>query len=214
MDDIISALFSVSDEQLMWRVKQQDDPHAFADLMMRWRKRIEHVCARMTGDRHRAEDLTQTAFARVFAGRREWEPTGRFSTFLWRIAVNLCHDELRRTKRRGECSLDALDEQGSDNLEFLAVVEPPPDAQAESDERAELVRGPLLRLAPRYREVLVLRHYECLKFHEIAQVLAIPAGTVKSRMAEGLNQLTRLLKPLNGDIICDPNHQTPKVPVL
>src|ERR1051325_4475591 len=214
MDDIISALFSVSDEQLMWRVKQQDDPHAFADLMMRWRKRIEHVCARMTGDRHRAEDLTQTAFARVFAGRREWEPTGRFSTFLWRVALNLCHDELRRTKRRGECSLEALDDEGDSQPDFIASEDPAPDEQADSRERAELVRNALLKLATHYREVVVLRHYEGLKFHEIGEVLAIPEGTAKSRMAEALTQLNRLLQHLDGDTSCNPKTQTPELLAL
>ena len=56
----------------------------------------------MLGDTHRGEDLAQEAFARVFARRKEYEPRGKFSTFLWRVALNLCYDELRRRKRRPE----------------------------------------------------------------------------------------------------------------
>jgi len=135
----------------------------------------------------------------VFARRADWEPTGRFSTFLWRIALNLCHDELRRNRRRGECSLDALDEETGSGLELLATDDPTPDQQAETRERGELVREALLKLAPHYREVVVLRHYEGLKFHEIGRVLDIPEGTAKSRMSEALTQLNRVLKHINED---------------
>ena len=214
MPNLISALFSASDEQLMWRVKLQDDAEAFASLMSRWQRPIENLCIRMTGDIHRAEDLAQTAFARIFARRGDWEPTGKFSTFLWRVALNLCHDELRRAKRRGECSLDVLDEMGDSQPDFIASEEPAPDEQADSRERAELVRNALLKLATHYREVVVLRHYEGLKFHEIGEVLAIPEGTVKSRMAEALTQLNRLLKHLNGEKSCNPRIQTPELLAL
>jgi RNA polymerase sigma-70 factor (ECF subfamily) len=214
MRNLISALFSASDEQLMWRVKLQDDAEAFASLMSRWQKPIENLCIRMTGDSHRAEDLAQSAFAKIFARRADWEPTGKFSTFLWRVALNLCHDELRRTKRRGECSLDALDEEGDSQPDFIASEDPAPDEQAASRERAELVRNALLKLATHYREVVVLRHYEGLKFHEIGEVLAIPEGTAKSRMAEALTQLNRLLQHLDGDTSCNPKTQTPELLAL
>jgi len=214
MPNLISTLFSASDEQLMWRVKLQDDAEAFASLMSRWQRPIENLCNRMTGDLQRAEDLAQTAFARIFARRADWEPTGKFSTFLWRVALNLCHDELRRTKRRGECSLEALDEVGNSEPDFIASEEPAPDEQADSRERAELVRNALLKLATHYREVVVLRHYEGLKFHEIGEVLAIPEGTAKSRMAEALTQLNRLLEHLDGDTTCNLKIQTPELLAL
>ena len=202
MHKLMSTLFSASDEQTMWRVKLAGDPEAFARLMARWEKPIQRLCARMTGDPHRAEDLTQVAFTRVFARRAAWQPTGRFSTFLWRIALNLCHDEMRGQHRRGECSLETLDEVGA-APEGLTAEEPGPDAQMDARERGEMVRGAVLRLAPQYREVVVLRHYEGLKFHEIAEVLDIPEGTAKSRMAEALAQLNRFLKHLNEDSSCN-----------
>jgi RNA polymerase sigma-70 factor (ECF subfamily) len=214
MPNLISALFSASDEQLMWRVKLQDDAEAFASLMSRWQRPIENLGIRMTGDLHRAEDLAQSAFARIFAKRADWEPTGKFSTFLWRVALNLCHDELRRTKRRGECSLDALGEVGDTPPSYIASEEPAPDQKADSRERAELVRNALLKLATHYREVVVLRHYEGLKFHEIGEILAIPEGTVKSRMAEALTQLNRLLKHLDGEKSCNPRTQIPELLAL
>ena len=204
---LLARLISPGDEQLMWRVKLQDDHHAFADLMLRWQKPIQDLCIRMTGDVHRAEDLAQTAFTRVFARRAEWEPTAKFSTFLWRVALNLCHDELRSRTRRGECSLQGMTEEDSSESSFVALDQPGPDALADQSERADLVREALLKLATHYREVVVLRHYEQLKFHEIADVLDIPEGTVKSRMAEALNQLTKLLQHLNDKSSCTPKIQ-------
>ncbi|MFO1514133.1 MAG: sigma-70 family RNA polymerase sigma factor [Verrucomicrobiota bacterium] len=215
MASLLTTLFAANDEQLMWRVKLDDDASAFARLMSRWEKPIQRLCFRMTGDVHRAEDLTQTAFTRVFTRRAEWEPTGKFSTFLWRVALNLCHDDLRRQQRRGEFSLDALIELNSAEAEEGFVAgEPTPDAQAESQERGELVRRALAGLPALYREVVVLRHYEGLKFREIGELLGIPEGTVKSRMAEALGQLNRLLKHVNEDELCNRKTQTPEVQVL
>ena len=212
---LLTSWFAANDEQLMWRVKLDDDASAFARLVERWQKPIERLCFRMTGDVHRAEDLTQTAFTRVFTRRAEWEPTGKFSTFLWRVALNLCHDDLRRQQRRGEFSLDALIELNSAEAEEGFVAgEPTPDAQAESQERGELVRRALAELPALYREVVVLRHYEGLKFREIGDVLGIPEGTVKSRMAEALGQLNRLLKHVNEDELCNRKTQTREVQVL
>ena len=184
------SLFAISDEQAMWRVQMQDDSEAFALLVERWETPIQNLCTRMLGDVHRGEDLAQEAFARVFAKRKEYEARAKFSTFLWRVALNLCYDELRRRERRRELSLDgdsegAVEESASDAL--------PPDVSLAREESAERVRRALMSLPETYRSVLVLRHYEDLKFREIADVLAIPDGTVKSRMAEGLTQLARLL---------------------
>ena len=106
------SLFSISDEQAMWRVQMNDDAEAFALLVERWEGPIRGLCTRMLGDMHRGEDLAQEAFARVFAKRKEWVPNGKFSTFLWRVALNLCYDELRRRERRRELSLENEFEEG------------------------------------------------------------------------------------------------------
>src|SRR5438132_4617352 len=102
----LKSLFAPSDEQAMGRVRAQDDAVAFACLVRRWEKPIQHLCARMTGDTHNAEDLAQDVFARIFAKRADYKPTAKFSTWIWRIALNRCYDELRRRRLRSEYSLD------------------------------------------------------------------------------------------------------------
>ena len=195
----LRQLFGISDEQAMWRVQTQDYERAFAQLVRRWESPIQRLCVRLTGDAHRGEDLAQESFVRVFARRKEYQPNGKFSTWLWRIALNLCYDELRRRRRREESSLEDVGGEPLAMLEAFTAPEPAPDKSLAQRERGELVRRALLRLPEMYRVVLVLRHYEDLKFREIAEVLDVPEGTVKSRMAEALTQLSRLLKPMLGE---------------
>jgi RNA polymerase sigma-70 factor (ECF subfamily) len=191
---MFKSLFTISDEQAMWRVQTQDDHSAFALLVERWREKIRQLCIRMTGNIHSGDDLAQDVFARVFEKRRDFKGASKFSTWLWRIAVNRCYDELRRPVNRAKTeSID--DESGTVVLDIIA-----PDAHTPSDalaaqEDAEFVRQALMQLPENYRTVLVLRHYENLKLREIADVLQLPEGTVCSRMAEALTQLTRLLEP-------------------
>jgi RNA polymerase sigma-70 factor (ECF subfamily) len=215
----LPPLFGVSDEQAMWRVKMQDDAQSFVQLVERWQKPIQSLCARMTGDLHRAEDLAQETFARIFARRKEYEPSGKFGTYLWRVALNICYDELRKVNRRRESALEMVKESGQETLpvgEVQMVAETAaPDSALIEQERAEAVRCALLQLAEPYRAVVVLRHYEGLKFREIGEVLEIPEGTVKSRMAEALNQLNQLLTDHERDTSCKTKNKTrPEIPVI
>ena len=185
-----------TDEQAMWRVKTGGDPDAFACLVRRCEQPIQRLCARMMGDVHRGEDLAQDAFSRVFTHRQDFEVSGKFSTWLWRIAINLCLDELRRRNRRPEVALASPGETAGETGECgIASTDPSPGESIEALEQAEEVRRALQRLPDHYRSVVVFRHYEGLKFSEIALVLGIPEGTVKSRMSEALSRLAVLLKP-------------------
>ena len=191
----LSLLFSMTDEQAMWRVQMEDDHRAFAQLVERWSGPIRDLCCRMIGDAHRGEDLKQETFARIFEKRKSYRQSGRFSTWLWRVALNVCYDELRRTRRRGEVALETEGDEGAAGAEAMRGQDDSPDLRLVAQEEGELVRRALLQLPEIYRTVLVLRHYESLKLAKIAEVLEIPEGTVNSRMAEGLARLTRILEP-------------------
>lgn len=183
----------------MWRVQKMDDEAAFAQLVRRWEGPIQRLCERMTGDGHAAEDLAQETFVRVFARRKEYQGEGKFSTWLWRIALNLCYDELRRRQRR---ETNTLDNEGGESLAVLdafTAADSAPDKLLADRERSGLVRRALDELPEIYRTVLVLRHYEDLKFREIADVLGVPEGTVKSRMTEALAKFGQLLKARSDD---------------
>src|SRR2546430_10416809 len=180
--NFLSALFSMTDEQAIWRVQTQDDHHAFAQLVERWEEPIRRLCARMTGDPHRAEDLKQEAFARVFEKRKSFQPNARFSTWLWRIALNLCYDELRRINRRGESPLDADESESiAARCEFAAET-PTPDAQLAGQEEGELVRRGLLRLPGILRSGAGLRAFRELQIRGNAAGMGIPERTGHSRI--------------------------------
>src|SRR2546427_9276439 len=140
----LRSLFAISDEQAMWRVQTQDNEHAFAQLVRRWEGPIQRLCVRMTGDAHRGEDLSQETFARVFAKRKDYQPSGKFSSWLWRIALNLCYDELRRRQRREESSLDEMCSEAIAAREAFVEPGPTPDQSLEEQERSELVRKAFL----------------------------------------------------------------------
>lgn len=206
----LRSFFAISDEQAMWRVRMQDSEQAFALLVRRWEPPIQRLCARMTGDPHRAEDLAQEAFLRVFVQRKAYQPDAKFSTWLWRIALNLCYDELRRRRRRSESGIESVATDSAESLETFRSRDPGPDRVLADRERGEQVRWALDQLPDIYRAVVVLRHYEDMKFREIAQVLDVPEGTVKSRMAEALAQLHRLLTPAKDEA---PARTGPEFPV-
>ncbi len=191
----LSDLFVLSDAEAMLRVQKNGDCRAFTLLMNRWQGRIHRLCLRLTGDEHLAEDLTQEVFMRLYSRRTNYRHEGAFGIYLRRIAVNACCDHGRRLKCRPVCSLN-----GNDNRDGAGHVAADsgcsPQASAIKNESAEMVRGALMDLPEHYRQVLVLRHYEGLRFREIAQVLAVPQGTVQSRMAEALKKLGHSLKPV------------------
>ena len=183
----------------MRRVKASDDHEEFAWLVRRWEEPVRRLCTRMTGDPGRGEDLKQETFLRLFRSRKQYEPSAKFSTFLWRIALNLCHDEFRRQERLRQFLAPgtAAEDQDPNNGTGEAVSEAPgPDTTTARAEEGELVRDAVLRLPDIYRTVFVLRHYQELKLSEIAEILQVPEGTVSSRMAEALLQLHRALEPL------------------
>ena len=179
----------------MCRVKLYDDDHEFDRLVRRWETPIRRLCTRMLGDPHRGEDLKQDTFLRLFQKRKDYEPKGRFSTFLWRIALNLCYDELRRQKRRREFLTTNESESEGETTPEPASECLGPDINAADLEEGELVRQAVMRLPEIYRAVIVLRHYEDMKLAQIAELLEIPEGTVNSRMAEALTKLSRMLEP-------------------
>jgi len=191
---LLLPLFSVTDEQAMWRVQTTDDNAAFGHLVQRWEQPILRLCARMTGNLHQAEDLKQETFTRIFVRRKDFRQGCRFSTWLWRIALNLCYDELRKRQRQGEFSLEDGAGEAA-RAEELASDEPSPDLRLAAREDCALVRCALLRLPEPHRAVLVLRYCEGLKLREIADILEIPETTASSRIAVGLAQITRLLEP-------------------
>jgi RNA polymerase sigma-70 factor (ECF subfamily) len=190
----LKNLLTPTDEQLMWRVQTRDDAAAFAELVGRWQEPLQRLCARVVGDAHLAEDLTQEIFAKLYARRHAYEPARKFSTWVWRVALNHCYNDCRRTRHRHETRLEPQPGREDASFDDFPADHPCPREAVVATETADAVRAAVSELPENYRCIVILRHYEGLKFREIAEVLDLPEGTVKTRMTEALNDLARRLR--------------------
>lgn len=185
------------DEELMLAFGR-GDVDAFELLVRRWEMPLLNFIYRSIGDLERARELRQETFLRVIGARRRYRPTARFSTWLYRIAVNLCRSEHRKRRRRRESHLEEGrgGGRGGDRLGDVADRRPGPAAQAAREEMASLVRDAIDRLPPEQREVVILRQYHGMAFDEIAAIVGCPVSTAKSRMYYAMEHLRRLLEPM------------------
>jgi len=146
--------------------------------------RLYAVCRRLTGNDADAADATQETLLAVVRGLRNFDGRSRFTTWSYRIAVNASLDELRRRRRRPEPGLEEYEQEPAGHRAT--------DASGTSDLRLD-VDAALRRLAPEFRAAVVLRDLCGLDYAEIAEVLDIPPGTVRSRIARGRANLVPLL---------------------
>jgi len=172
------------------------DNSAWEALLQNHTRKIYNLCYRFTGRSVEAEDLTQEVFIKIFQTLKIFDGAqGTFPTWLARVARNHLVDHYRRTKKdRVTSSLE--DEVGGMEEKPSPTVEPV--AQLESRERKELLQRALDRLSPDLREAVVLRDLQDLDYDEIAQVLGVPEGTVKSRINRGRLELARVVKRMEG----------------
>ncbi len=169
---------------------------AWETLLKAHTRKIFNLCYRFTGRPSEAEDLTQEVFIKIFQTLKSFDAAqGTFATWLGRVARNHLVDHYRRTRRdRITSSLD--EEEGA--MEQMPSHAAGPSAEVESRERRELLQMGLDKLSPDLREAVILRDLKDLDYDEIARVLSVPQGTVKSRINRGRLELARVLKRMEG----------------
>ena len=195
LDGLKSPLRQASDEDLARRLQRDGGGPAMAELMQRWDRRIFRLCYRMVADEHHAEDLVQETFLRIFRYRLTFRHQSSFGTYVRRIAVNVCLDWRRRRKVRHEKSIQ--ESSGDSDMarpELKDEQTPEPMDVLQQCERARAVRVALDELPDTMRAIAVMRHYEKLKLREIAQILEMPLGTVKTTMSRALVRLGESLQ--------------------
>ncbi len=171
------------------------DPDAFSSLMSQYAGRIYGLCFSLLNNRQDAEDCTQDAFIKAFRSIRQYQFKSSFYTWLYRIAVNTCLDLLRHQQHPPVLSLDEARE-GEDHDLPLQVADPGPlpDETAISHELGDIIRQEIACLPDYLQETLVLRDIEGFAYHEIAQMLHISEGTVKSRLFRARSQLMQAIR--------------------
>jgi RNA polymerase sigma-70 factor (ECF subfamily) len=181
-----------SDYSLITRCLDGDDA-AWEELVRQYSRQVYGLCYRFTGSGPAAQDLTQEVYLRVFRTLKTFRAAeGSFGTWLTRVTRNLLIDHYRRTKQ--ERATDSIEEQ-------LPMMEDSgPSASMRQDrmvagrEASEILQATLQKLSPDLREAVILRDLQEMEYREIAEALAIPEGTVKSRINRGRVELARLLR--------------------
>jgi RNA polymerase sigma factor (sigma-70 family) len=183
----------VSEQELVARA-QAGDQEAFAQLVQANEKRIYNLTLRMTGNPDDGAELAQEAFLNAWRGLPRFVGGSSFSTWLYRLASNVCIDFLRREKRRRSISMTVSldDEEDGRQAELPDLRFSPEELLEQKDLRASLQQG-LEALSQEHRQVLVMRELEGLSYAEIAQVLDLEEGTVKSRIARARMSLRKHL---------------------
>jgi RNA polymerase sigma-70 factor (ECF subfamily) len=165
---------------------------AWEDMVKTHSRRIYGLCYRFTGRDSEAQDLTQEVFLRVFRSLKSFRAgEGCFVVWLTRLTRNLLIDNYRRT--RLERASDSIEDQLPVLVEHGTMASRT-DSLVAGREASELLQGALGRLSPELRETVILRDLEELEYREIAQVLKVPEGTVKSRLNRGRAELARILR--------------------
>ncbi len=194
---------AASDEQLMLDFKS-GDARAFAMLVSRHRGPVYNFILRYVRHRQRAEDLLQETWLKVVRNSSQWQPTARFTTWVYTIARNLCVDNARKESFRKTDSLDApASNEASDSRLVGDLVADEaglqPDRGAHNTQVRPMIEQALASLPPEQREVFMLREYQGIGFREIAEVVGINENTVKSRMRYALEGLRKRLTELGVD---------------
>jgi RNA polymerase sigma-70 factor (ECF subfamily) len=175
------------------------DAAAWEEIVQRYNRRIYNICYRFAGSADDAQDLTQEVFIKMYRTLNSYDVgRGAFMTWVTTVTRNLLVDHFRKTKQ--DRLTDSLDTTSSDHEDAVPLGEqipdrgPAPDSNVQSREARDVVHQALQKLSPELREAVILRDLQDMDYREIATVLKVPEGTVKSRINRGRAELARLLQ--------------------
>ena len=182
------------------------DGAAWQQLVVSQHRRVYGICYRFTGSPTDAEDLTQDVFLKVYRNLTGFDPAkGAFTTWLTTLTRNLLVDHFRRTRQdRATDSLDASSHEGEDGptmADRLADSRPNQMQQVAQAELRVRIQHALKQLSPELREAVILRDLQDMDYKEIAAVLKVPEGTVKSRISRGRAEMARMLGRTEGRVM-------------
>ncbi len=186
-------------EKRLLKLAKNGDRQAFAEIVDLYKDKIHSLGIRMLGNFQDAEDVAQETFMRVYANLHRYDDQYKISTWIYRIANNLCIDKIRKRKvRSNQVSLDA-EIAGTDGLELYDTIkdyDPLPDQQVLQHELQDKVKDAILSLAPKYRSIMTLKYLEDLSLQEISEIVGLPAATVKTRVHRGREALRKKLRDI------------------
>ncbi|WP_223596262.1 RNA polymerase sigma factor SigW [Neobacillus bataviensis] len=178
------------------RIKQviKGDQDAFGEIVEIYKNSVYQLCFRMLGNKHEAEDVAQEAFIRAYVNIKSFNQDLKFSTWLFRIATNLCIDRMRKKKPDYYLDAEVVGTEGLTMYSQIPSNTPLPEKELESLELQETVQKEILKLPEKYRSAIVLKYVEELSLNEISEILDLPLGTVKTRIHRGREALRQQLR--------------------
>ena len=177
------------------RIKQvlKGDQSAYEDIVNLYQHKLYQVCYRMLASKEEAEDITQEAFVRAYINLHSFDQKRKFSTWIYRIATNLCIDRIRKKKPDYYLDAEVAGTEGLDMYSQIAADEQLPEETLEQMELQERIQYEISRLPDKYRAVIVLKYIEELSLQEISEILEMPLGAVKTRIHRGREALRKQL---------------------
>ena len=190
-----SLTFIHDEETELVRAAQRGDLNAFNALIDRYQNLLFGIALRMLNDEDTASDAVQEALISAFSKFRTFRG-GSLRSWLARVTVNACYDELRRKRRQREVPLEQFNMEGEEVEDLMWMIDPAarPEEQYESFELESAIQRSLNLLQPAYREVVVLVDIEGLSYEEASAAARVPVGTVKSRLARARMQIRSSLQ--------------------
>ena len=193
-----TAMRQASDEVLMQHLAGGSH-HAFEELLSRYETQVITFCYAFMRSREGAEDIAQETFMRVFRNSRRYQPVAKFTTWLYKIAANLCINEIKKGKLRQNRSLDepaGEDPEGTKIIERVASGDPSPLTEAERREAQFLIGRAIDHLPDDQRTTLIMVDRQHLQYNEIAEILGVTVSAIKMRVKRGRETLRETLKIL------------------
>jgi len=178
---------------------QTGEMGAFEELVARHRDKIYARAYSMMRNEDVAIDLSREAWVKGWQRLRQFQGDSSFGTWMTRIVINLCLDQLRKQKRQRTESIEELDEESGGVERQMPVITPNPTAQLERAELRQRIELALDRLSYEHRTVLVLHEFEEMEYKEIAKVMGCSIGTVMSRLFYARRKMAALLADLRQD---------------
>jgi len=201
--DAAEDLVQLTDETLLSRYRDAGQTRDFDALIHRYQNELYRYLVRYLGDQALAEDVFQNTFLQVHLKRGLYEDGRPVRPWLYSIATHQAVDALRKAGRHPTVSLDQRVSSGENEagslVDLLVSDEEGPLSDLQGQERADWVRESVARLPDTLRETLILAYHQDLKYREIAEILKIPVGTVKSRLHAALAKLQQMAKAANRD---------------
>jgi len=193
-------LMQNQDTTLMLQTKAGDQT-AFKELVEKHKLSVLNLCLRFTGNKSDAEDLSQDVFIRIYQAAPRYEAKAAFTTWMYRIAVNLCLNFQRRKKLLTFFSIDSNNTSEKNHQKKIPDIISPerPDTDFEKNERAQFIQLAIQSLPENQRTVVILYRYQNLSYQEIAETLETSISAVESRLFRAKKNLKKKLAPLKNE---------------